>query len=128
MQGGIQILFFVEEDQEDRNLVELFRVEYTGSAAQPNETTSAMGVVHTGLIDTNTTLNLSLDIQCEVGFYGPSCDCRNTDDSTGHFTCNTEGARVCLEGYQNPDSNCTECSTREGCCECAQRAYEMIQQ
>ncbi len=39
---------------------------------------------------------------------GPDCGCTSRDDFTGHFTCDTNGTKVCLPGYQNPETNCTE--------------------
>lgn len=60
--------------------------------------------------------------------YGEDCSvpCESHDNDTlGHFTCNSDGEMVCLEGYQNPDSNCTECRPAQGCCMCepAQEIY-----
>ena len=45
---------------------------------------------------------------------------KNRNDSTGHFTCTPGGEIVCLDGYQSPDTNCTDCSTALGCCEYAE--------
>lgn len=53
--------------------------------------------------------------------YGDDCTvfCEPCDDAIlGHFTCNSDGERVCLEGYQNPANNCTDCRLAEGCCMC----------
>ena len=50
--------------------------------------------------------------------YGDACDvfCVGRNDSIlGHFTCDSQGQKVCLPGYQNVDSNCTECVPAEGC-------------
>ena len=113
----MQLLFFVEENQLDGNLVELFQIEYTATATQPDEELSTQRTSHQergGSVE----LTLSISVQCAQGFHGPSCDCQNTNDSMGHFTCTSSGEIECLEGYQNPDSNCTECSTAPGCCEC----------
>lgn len=97
--------------------MDLFHIEFTGTAAQPNETVSVEMISSTGSVG-SAELTLSLGIQCDPGFHGPSCDCQNTNDSTGHFTCTIDGGMECLEGYQNPDTNCTECSTSKQCCEC----------
>ncbi|XP_064381928.1 uncharacterized protein LOC135330900 isoform X2 [Halichondria panicea] len=45
-------------------------------------------------------------VVCREGYFGPDCGCR--DNSTGHFTCDANGTKVCLPGYQNPETNCTE--------------------
>ena len=50
---------------------------------------------------------------CREGYFGPDCGCSPRDDSTGHFTCDTNGIKVCLPGYQNPQTNCVEEPTTE---------------
>ena len=37
--------------------------------------------------------------------------CELQDDSSGHFTCDINGNKVCLPGYQNPRTNCVEAAT-----------------
>ena len=56
--------------------------------------------------------------QCETcvpDYYPPNtCDilCRPRDDSQGHYTCNrTTGEKICLPGFTNPASDCTEVTT-----------------
>ena len=61
---------------------------------------------------------------CITGFQGPNCIecapnyypagvcrkfCIPTDDSTGHYTCDSNGDRVCLPRYKSPDNNCVMC-------------------
>ena len=47
---------------------------------------------------------------CKEGYFDPDCDipCTSRNDSTGHFTCDTNGTKVCLPGYQSPETNCVE--------------------
>ncbi len=47
---------------------------------------------------------------CKEGYFGPDCGilCTSRNDSTGHFTCDTNGIKVCLPGYQNPETICVE--------------------
>ncbi len=48
-------------------------------------------------------------VLCREGYFGPDCaGCTPRDDSTGHFTCDVNGAIVCLPGYQNTATNCVE--------------------
>lgn len=66
------------------------------------------------------TLELSLSVTCTFEFYGPRCNvscpmARN--DSLGHVTCNETGAVVCLRGFRDLETNCTDCVPMEGCCE-----------
>ena len=45
---------------------------------------------------------------CREGYFGPDCGCSTRNDSTGHFTCDTNSTKVCFPGYQNPETNCVE--------------------
>ncbi len=49
-------------------------------------------------------------VSCKEGYFGPDCGtpCTPRDNSTGHFTCNVNGAIVCLPGYQNTTTNCVD--------------------
>ena len=64
-------------------------------------------------------LDLSFRLTCGEDFYGPECVfCVDTNDTRGHYSCDrSTGERVCLEGYQNSTTNCTECAPAEGCSE-----------
>ena len=66
------------------------------------------------------SLGLSFQVKCAVNFFGPDCNaaCQGRDDALGHFTCDpVNGRTVCLPGYQNLATNCTECVPLDGCCE-----------
>ena len=60
---------------------------------------------------------LQFEVNCETNYYGPYCDveCHGRDDTEGHYLCNSSGERECLEGYQNLETNCTECIAPDGC-------------
>ena len=64
------------------------------------------------------TIVVSFQVVCTENFYGPDCGtlCVPQDSSRGHYTCNSQGNRVCFDGYQDPTSNCTQCLPSEGCC------------
>lgn len=80
------------------------------------EAVSSMTVMgDSGLV----TFTFVLRVQCVPFFFGPDCNtfCVGQNDSSGRFECDpTTGAIVCLTGYQNPASNCTDCALAEGCC------------
>ena len=62
---------------------------------------------------------LGFRANCAENFYGENCTIfcvERDDDELGHYTCDSEGNRVCREGYQDPTNNCTECIPAEGCC------------
>ena len=56
----------------------------------------------------NYTLLISAD--CSV-------HCVETDNADGHYDCDHDGNRVCLDGYRNASSDCIECVPATGCCE-----------
>ena len=61
-------------------------------------------------------LQLAFRLTCGPDSYGPHCTyCVDTNDTTGHFTCDPVSGKVCLEGYQNPQTNCTECIPGQNC-------------
>ena len=49
---------------------------------------------------------------CDANYYGVSCFtyCVPADnDADGHFTCDaSDGSKLCLPGYSNPDNNCRD--------------------
>ena len=62
---------------------------------------------------------VSYRVMCTKDFYGENCAIfcvERDDDELGHYTCDSEGNRVCREGYRDPSNNCTECIPAEGCC------------
>ena len=42
--------------------------------------------------------------------------CVGRDSVEGHYECDGDGNRVCLEGYQNTSSDCTQCVPSLACC------------
>ena len=52
---------------------------------------------------------------CDQYYYSQTCTvyCKAQDDSVaGHYNCNSEGGKVCLTGWSDPDNNCL---TRKRC-------------
>lgn len=62
---------------------------------------------------------IQFEVNCETDHYGPYCDveCHGRNDPEGHYRCNQNGDWKCLEGYQNLETNCTECVAAVGCSE-----------
>lgn len=61
-------------------------------------------------------LQLAFRLICGPDHYGPDCShCVDTNDTTGHFFCDPVTGRVCLDGYQDPLTNCTECAPATSC-------------
>ena len=69
-----------------------------------------------GTFSSNTTVNeggsnvISLSyatrIECATNYYQSDCSvyCIPTNDNTGHYTCDTNGSKICLPGFTNADS------------------------
>ena len=62
--------------------------------------------------------------ECDNNFQGANCDtcasnyypagsctkfCEARDDALGHYTCDANGDKECLDGYIGPDTNCVTC-------------------
>ena len=62
-------------------------------------------------------LGLSFNMTCSLNFYGKDCTsfCVQRNDAFGHYVCGKEGNFECLTGYQDPFTNCTNCSLAPGC-------------
>ena len=65
------------------------------------------------------SVTLNFRVVCSPNFYDQDCNtfCVARNDTSGRFTCNEDdGSIVCFEGYQNENTNCTECIPAENCC------------
>ncbi|KAG7236916.1 hypothetical protein INR49_000128, partial [Caranx melampygus] len=54
-------------------------------------------------------------LSCDEHYYGFGCNkfCRPRDDFFGHYECDHNGNKTCLEGWSGPDCNTAMC--RQGC-------------
>ena len=73
-------------------------------------------------------LRVGFQLNCTGGYFGPNCTnvCYPRDDEQGHYTCDREGNIVCMSGFQNVLTNCTECALSPGCCESALHTVEPL--
>ena len=57
----------------------------------------------------NSRIELSFRVQCSSDFYGSNCAtyCVPRDDSVGHYSCGSNGEKICLSGWSEPASDCT---------------------
>lgn len=53
---------------------------------------------------------------CDEHYYGFGCNkfCRPRDEFFGHYTCDYNGNKTCLEGWSGPDCNTGERSAGRG--------------
>ena len=52
------------------------------------------------------SLSYATRIECARNYYQSDCSvyCIHTDDNTGHYTCDTNGNKICLPGFTTADS------------------------
>lgn len=66
-------------------------------------------------------IQVAFRLTCSPDLYGSDCSvyCVDTNDTSGHFSCDpVTGDRICLGGYQNPSTDCIECTQpAHGCSE-----------
>lgn len=58
----------------------------------------------------NSQIELQFRLQCDPNFFGNDCSkyCMDTDRiGSGHYSCDENGNKVCLEGWSNPAQSCT---------------------
>ena len=109
IQGEIQILYRIEFQT---ILIDCHRYDF-GTEIADRESGP---FVATGTLGKNNIASLALSIRvvCTENYTGSDCGdmiCEPQDDSSGHFTCDINGNKVCLPGYQNPGTNCVEAVT-----------------
>ena len=56
------------------------------------------------------SLSYATRIKCATNYYQSDCSvyCIPTNDNTGHYTCDTNGNKICLPGYTNTSNNCLD--------------------
>lgn len=57
---------------------------------------------------TGKTLKLRFEVDCNPNYYGSSCTthCVAQDNNGGHFTCGSNGQKICIEGWSDPSNQC----------------------
>ena len=109
IQGEIQILYRIEVQT---LLIDCHRYDIVTEI----EDRESEHFVSTATPGKNNIASLILNIRvvCKENYTGSDCGdmiCELQDDFSGHFTCNINGNKVCLPGYQNPRTNCVEAVT-----------------
>ncbi|KAH0620314.1 hypothetical protein JD844_020560 [Phrynosoma platyrhinos] len=54
-------------------------------------------------------------VKCDENYYGPQCNkfCGPRDDFVGHYTCDQNGNKACMEGWMGEE--CKQAVCRQGC-------------
>ena len=57
----------------------------------------------------NSVIEMNFRVQCISNYYGSDCAtfCQGRDDNLGHYTCGSNGQRICRSGWSDPSTNCT---------------------
>jgi phage gp29-like protein len=66
--------------------------------------------VYTGELN-RVTVQMRFRVMCQRDYYGADCSTlcvAQNDDMNGYYTCNSDGSLQCLEGFTNPQNNCTD--------------------
>ena len=60
-------------------------------------------------VNGNSRIELNFRVQCTSNYYGSNCAtyCLRRDDSGGHYTCGSNGEKICLSGWSDPSTDCT---------------------
>ena len=83
------------------DLVDRYHYDFGNVAPGESKTKQRFGSRSSYLINVKVTVSA----RCFDNFYASDCTiyCVNTDDNSGHYTCNqTSGDHICLEGWSRP--------------------------
>ena len=112
LQTNVQVTIEVLDDNGVSSTVNPSRILNTQANLQSPQVSSTFS--------SNTTVNeggsnvISLSyatrIKCAKNYYQSDCSvyCIPTCDNTGHYTCDTNGNKICLPGYTNTSNNCLD--------------------
>ncbi len=121
MQGAVELLLRVDDeltsDEADPLVLELSVPVNISHNPQTIPISRIESVTHN---NGRAFFQISFELECGEGFYGSDCGvfCIPRDNDLGHFTCDSNGNIMCLEGFNNTSTNCTQCLLSEGCCKC----------
>lgn len=95
--------------------------------ANPTDNTSvSLESLHKDIRNLGPHIRIGYELRCADNHYGKDCSrsCVGRDDAGGHFVCDVQGFRRCMNGYQNLNTNCTECAPSPECCKFAVHAVD----
>lgn len=106
MKGEFQFTVVVRDDDSDADdLLDRVIVDKVLAVSSVFSTVSQLGFYEV------VTMQLGFRVMCDSDYYGSDCTvlCRSRDDTTGHYSCDTNGNRVCLSGYSGVDCLTGKC-------------------
>ncbi len=101
------MILFIEVEDEDILFDDHVDDVYVTITRTPSSSFSSR-TAYNG-IHGNSRIELSFRVQCAANFYGSDCAtrCVPRDDSGGHYSCGSNGERICLSGWSGPSTSCT---------------------
>ena len=105
MQGRVRLYIRVE-DYDRLNRDDHVDDVYVDISASPNNVFSSRRA-YTG-VRGNSRIELNFRLRCTSYYYGSDCTthCESRDNSLGHYTCGSNGQKVCRRGWSDPSNSC----------------------
>ena len=100
MKGEFQFATVVRDDDTDADdLLDRVIVDRTLGVSSSFSSVTRLGFY--GVV----TMQFEFRVMCESDYYGSDCTvrCTSRDDAMGHYSCDSNGNRVCLDGYSGVD-------------------------
>ena len=111
LQTNLEVKIEVLDDNGESSTVNPTRILYTQAKLSPqvSGTFSSDKTVNEGGSNV-ISLSYATRIECATNYYQSDCSvyCIPTCDNTGHYTCDTNGNKICLPGYTNTSNNCLD--------------------
>ena len=104
MQGSFQLKIRVEDiDSGEDDLVDIVIVQLSALAVKSTFTTVN---TYSGMY--GNSISLQFRVTCAETYYGTDCTtkCVPTDNTDGHYSCNSDGTKACLPGWSGASTNC----------------------
>ena len=72
---------------------------------QPRVTSGNLHKQLVTLSGMRVTVTVQLELHCDKNYSGPTCSCFSRDDSSGHYTCDNQGRKVCRRHWYGDSCN-----------------------
>ena len=105
MQGRVKLYIRVEDyDRLSRD--DHVDDVYVDIATHPSNRFSSRWAY--GGVRGNSRIEMNFRVRCTNNYYGGNCAtyCRSRDDSLGHYTCGSNGQKICRRGWSDPSNSC----------------------
>ena len=105
MQGTFRLIISIEDDDHPFADDAIDRIVIQRSMS-PGDTERK---TFNGQYISDFRMDITVTVRCDSNFYGSHCSiaCAPRNDSGGHYTCSSDGHKVCNEGWIDPFYSCT---------------------